>query len=53
MSDIEDMKKEFKFLLNSHHELIKAMKKNNDGLMEMNILMRGLISLLRDYNEQS
>lgn len=48
MSEITEMKEEIKYLLNSHHVLIKALQDNNKGLMEMNILLRGLMSLLAE-----
>ncbi len=48
MKSLEDLEKNVKYLLNSHHEMILAMKKNNDGLMEMNIFLRGLISYLNE-----
>lgn len=43
----ENINEEIKYLLNSHHELIKAIRQTNKGLEEMNILIRGLIAVLR------
>ena len=40
------MQKEINYLLNSHQELIIALKRNNDGLQEMNLLMRDLIQAI-------
>ncbi len=48
MSDNEDIR----FLLNSHHELIKTIQKTNRGLEEMNLLMRGLIDVLRTKEDE-
>jgi len=48
-----NLQEEMKYLLNSHHELIKVMKRNNDGLQEMNILLRGLISYLKEIVEKN
>ncbi len=50
---LTEIKKSISFLLNSHEELIKAMQINNKGLMEMNILIRGLMSLLAENKVNS
>lgn len=51
-NEIDD---EIKYLLNSHHELILNIKKSiiavehsNAGLLEMNILIRELISEIKE-----
>ncbi len=46
MKEPPEIQKEINYLLNSHHELIIALKKNNDGLQEMNLLMRDLIQAI-------
>lgn len=47
MNELEQLKQEMRFLLNSHLELIKALQNNNDGLLHMNCLLIELIGLLR------
>jgi len=49
----DDLKNNIKYLLNSHHELIKALQKNNKGLEEMNILIRGLIAAILEKKYES
>lgn len=44
----ENINEEIKYLLNSHHELIKAIKATNSGLKEMNLGIRGLIQVLME-----
>lgn len=46
-----NLEEEIRYLLNSHHELIKAIQRSNEGLMEMNLLLRGLISYLNTREE--
>ena len=49
----DDLKNNIKYLLNSHHELIKVLQKQNRGLEEMNILIRGLISAILEKKDES
>ncbi len=42
---------EVKYLLNSHHELILALKKMNNGLEEMNLLMREFGKRMRNMSD--
>lgn len=47
MTNLEEINKDLKYLLKSHYELIKTLKKSNEGLQEMNLLMIILIDMLK------
>lgn len=53
MSELEEMKKEITYLRNSHHVLIKSLQDNNNGLIEMNILIRGLIHTIVEQGKNN
>jgi hypothetical protein len=51
MNDEIKIKQEIQFLLNSHHELIKAINKQNVAIMETNIILRGMIFYIKEFVE--